>query len=74
MRPIQMVDTKTQYLNIKGAVDAAIGEVLDSAAYINGKWVTEFAKELGVYQGDVYTIPCAMVRMPYKLPLSLIHI
>ena len=59
MRPIQMVDTKTQYLNIKGAVDAAIGEVLDSAAYINGKWVTEFAKELGAYQGDVHTIPCA---------------
>ena len=59
MRPIQMVDTKTQYLNIKGAVDAAIGEVLDSAAYINGKWVTEFAKELGTYQGDVHTIPCA---------------
>ena len=59
MRPIQMVDTKNQYLNIKGAVDAAIGEVLDSAAYINGKWVTEFAKELGAYQGDVHTIPCA---------------
>ena len=59
MRPIQMVDTKNQYLNIKGAVDAAIGEVLDSASYINGKWVTEFAKELGAYQGDVHTIPCA---------------
>ena len=59
MRPIQMVDTKNQYLNIKGAVDTAIGEVLDSAAYINGKWVMEFAKELGAYQGDVHTIPCA---------------
>lgn len=59
MRPIQMVDTKNQYLNIKGAVDAAIGEVLESAAYINGKWVTEFAKELGAYQGEVHTIPCA---------------
>jgi UDP-2-acetamido-2-deoxy-ribo-hexuluronate aminotransferase len=59
MRPIQMVDTKNQYLKIKGAVDAAIQEVLDSAAYINGKWVTDFAKELGAYQGDVHTIPCA---------------
>lgn len=54
-----MVDTKNQYLKIKGEVDAAIQEVLDSAAYINGKWVTEFAKELGAYQGDVHTIPCA---------------
>jgi dTDP-4-amino-4,6-dideoxygalactose transaminase len=54
-----MVDTKTQYLHIKTEVDAAIQEVLDSAAYINGKWVKEFAAELGAYMGGVHTIPCA---------------
>ena len=59
MRSIQMVDTKTQYLHIKTEVDAAIQEVLDSAAYINGKWVKEFAAELGTYMGGVHTIPCA---------------
>lgn len=59
MRPIQMVDTKSQYLEIKTEVDAAIQEVLDSAAYINGKPVHDFAAALGAYMGASYTIPCA---------------
>ncbi|MFL9483750.1 DegT/DnrJ/EryC1/StrS family aminotransferase [Chitinophagaceae bacterium LWZ2-11] len=59
MRPIQMVDTKNQYLKIKTEVDAAIHEVLDSAAYINGKAVQEFTASLNTYIGSKYTIPCA---------------
>lgn len=59
MRPIQMVDTKTQYLKIKQEVDAAIMEVLDSAAYINGKAVTNFTQNLNAYVGSKHTIPCA---------------
>lgn len=59
MRPIQMVDTHTQYLAIKNEVDAAIHEVLDSAAYINGKAVQEFTRELGNYLNVKHTIPCA---------------
>jgi len=59
MRPIQMVDTKSQYLRIKTEVDAAIQEVLDSAAYINGKPVQDFAVGLSEYLGIKHTIPCA---------------
>jgi UDP-2-acetamido-2-deoxy-ribo-hexuluronate aminotransferase len=59
MKPIQMVDTKTQYLKIKSQVDAAILEVLDSAAYINGKAVTQFTNNLNNYVGSKHTIPCA---------------
>lgn len=59
MKPIQMVDTKTQYLKIKNEVDAAIHEVLDSAAYINGKAVHNFANNLNSYIGSKHTIPCA---------------
>lgn len=59
MRPIQMVDTKTQYLAIKAEVDAAIQEVLDTAFYINGKPVQEFAAGLSSYLGVQHTIPCA---------------
>ena len=59
MRKIQMVDTKTQYLAIKDQVDAAIHEVLDSAAYINGKAVRDFAQNLGTYLGIEHVIPCA---------------
>jgi UDP-2-acetamido-2-deoxy-ribo-hexuluronate aminotransferase len=59
MRKIQMVDTKTQYLAIKEQVDAAIHEVLDSAAYINGKAVKDFAQNLSTYLGIEHVIPCA---------------
>ncbi len=59
MRPIQMVDTKSQYLKIKTEVDAAIQEVLDSAGYINGKPVQEFTVHLNTYQNCKNTIPCA---------------
>ena len=54
-----MVDTKTQYLKIKTEVDAAIHEVLDSAAYINGKPVQNFTQALNNYVGSKFTIPCA---------------
>ncbi|MBN8838228.1 MAG: DegT/DnrJ/EryC1/StrS family aminotransferase [Sphingobacteriia bacterium] len=59
MKPIQMVDTKTQYLKIKGAVDSAIQEVFESAAYINGKAVQDFTHALNNYVGSKHTIPCA---------------
>jgi UDP-2-acetamido-2-deoxy-ribo-hexuluronate aminotransferase len=59
MKPIQMVDTKTQYLKIKTAVDQAILEVLDSAMYIGGKVVQDFATALNTYHGSGFTIPCA---------------
>lgn len=59
MRKIQMVDTKTQYLAIKDNVDAAIHEVLDSAAYINGKAVKDFTQNLSTYLAIDHVIPCA---------------
>lgn len=59
MRPIQMVDTKSQYLTIKAEVDAAIQEVLDSAAYINGKAVHDFGAGLCNYLSVKNTITCA---------------
>jgi len=54
-----MVDTKRQYEQIKPEIDAAIQEVLNSAAYINGKAVQDFAAGLSEYMGVKHTIPCA---------------
>jgi len=54
-----MVDTKTQYLKIKEQVDEGIHQVLDSAAYINGKPVKDFTKNLSAYLNVKHTIPCA---------------
>lgn len=59
MKSIQMVDTKTQYLRIKEQIDTGIQAVLDSAAYINGKPVQEFGKNLSAYLNVKHTIPCA---------------
>lgn len=59
MRPIQMVDTKNQYLKIKPEVDKAVMEVMESTAFINGKAVHDFAASLSAYLGVKHTIPCA---------------
>lgn len=59
MRPIQMVDTKTQYQKIKAEVDNAVIEVMESTAFINGKAVQDFAADLSSYIGVKHTIPCA---------------
>ncbi len=54
-----MVDLKQQYLNIKEDVDAAVLDVLNSCAFINGKPVQDFASELAAYLGVKHVIPCA---------------
>ena len=59
MRPIQMVDTKTQYHNIKQEIDDAVLQVMESSAFINGKPVHDFSAHLSAYLGVKHTIPCA---------------
>lgn len=59
MVPIQMVDLKRQYNKIKPQVDAAMAEVLESAAYINGAPVQKFISALQDYLGVKHVIPCA---------------
>jgi len=59
MRPIQMVDLKTQYHKIKNEIDAAIIEVLESSAFINGKPVQQFTDALAGYLDVKHVIPCA---------------
>ena len=54
-----MVDLKTQYEKIKPEVDAAIQNVIDTTAFINGPDVQEFAKELAAYLGVKHVVPCA---------------
>jgi dTDP-4-amino-4,6-dideoxygalactose transaminase len=54
-----MVDLKQQYTKIKSEVDSAISAVIQSAAFINGPAVTEFAISLAAYNGSKHVIPCA---------------
>ena len=59
MKPLQMVDTKTQYLKIKDEVDTAVLDVMASSMFIGGKVVNEFAENLAKYHNSKYCIPCA---------------
>lgn len=59
MKPLQMVDTKNQYFRIKPEVDAAVISVMESAQFIGGKGVAEFAANLAKYHGSKHVITCA---------------
>lgn len=59
MRPLQMVDTKTQYLKIKDKVDAAVIAVMESSQFIGGAVVNKFADNLAAFNGSKHVIPCA---------------
>ncbi len=59
MRPLQMVDTKTQYHNIKKEVDEAVIAVMESSQFIGGKVVNDFANNLAAYHNSNHVIPCA---------------
>lgn len=59
MHPIQMVDLKQQYQNIKPEIDAAVSKVIESCAFINGPQVQSFAASLARYNGAKQVIPCA---------------
>lgn len=59
MKPIQMVDLKTQYGKIKQEVDKAVIDVMESAAFINGKPVHDFAANLAAYLRVKHVLPCA---------------
>ena len=59
MRPLQMVDTRTQYHQIKAEVDAAVLGVLESSVFIGGQVVSDFGTQLATYNGSAHCIPCA---------------
>ncbi|AMS26541.1 Pleiotropic regulatory protein [Bacteroidetes bacterium UKL13-3] len=59
MNKIEMVDLKGQYKQIKAEIDTAIIACVESAEFINGKMVHQFADNLGKYTGAKYVIPCA---------------
>ncbi len=59
MNQIQMVDTKTQYHNIKEEIDAAVIGVMESSRFIGGQVVTDFATNLAKYHNSKHVIPCA---------------
>ena len=56
MKKIQMVDLQSQYAKIKQDIDAGIQEVIDTAAFVKGKKVTEFQHHLEQYTSAKHVI------------------
>lgn len=59
MKPLQMVDTKSQYHKIKYEIDNAVIGVMESSQFIGGKAVNDFAQNLAHYHNVKHVIPCA---------------
>ena len=59
MKKIQMVDLRSQYLQIKPEIDKGIQDVIDSCAFINGPAVKRFQEGLEKYLDIKHVIPCA---------------
>ncbi|MFY7860793.1 MAG: DegT/DnrJ/EryC1/StrS family aminotransferase [Chitinophagales bacterium] len=59
MNPIEMVDLKSQFAEIKSEVMAGIERVCTQTTFINGSDVKDFAENLQHYTKSKYVIPCA---------------
>ncbi|GAB2873278.1 DegT/DnrJ/EryC1/StrS family aminotransferase [Hymenobacter ruber] len=57
--PIYLLDLAAEHAALQPALNEAMQEVLDTAAFIQGPAVGQFAAELGAYLGGAHTIPCA---------------
>ncbi len=56
--PIPLLDLKAQYLELKGELDAAIGDVMSNAAFIGGPRVKELEAAIAEYCGTKHAIAC----------------
>ena len=56
MNSIPLVDLKAQYAAIKPEIQAAIGEVLDSAQFINGPAVADFERRFAEFCGAGFAV------------------
>lgn len=54
--PIQMVDLRSQYLEIKDDVDFAIQQVIDESSFIRGSAVTRFENDLARFLGGTHCV------------------
>lgn len=56
---IPMVDLKTQYHALKGEIDKAVLDAIESTQFILGPNVTAFEQETATYLGAPYAVACA---------------
>lgn len=57
--PIPLLDLQSQYRALKPEIDAAIEEVLSSAAFIGGPKVKELEEQIAAFCGTKFAVGCA---------------
>mgnify|MGYP002676902479 CR=1 FL=1 len=65
-----MVDLHRQYLRLKSEIDAAMQDVVESTAFINGPQVGVFASHLADYMHIPHLIPCGNGTDALQVALS----
>lgn len=71
---VPFVDLKAQYASIKPEVDAAIGEVLESASFVLGPQVTQFEEAFARYAGARHCIGVESGTAALKVALEAMGI
>ena len=71
---IQMNDLQGQYKRLEKEVDAAIKEVVNGAAFINGPQVNTFCSRLADYLNTPHVIPCANGTDAIRLALQALNV
>lgn len=69
-----MVDLSGQYNKIKSQIDAAISEVIDNTAFINGPAVKRFQKHLAEYLQVKHVITCGNGTDALQLALMALNL
>ena len=71
---IEMVDIRSQYLNIKDELDAAMEDVMVSAQYINGPAVKRFEASLSDFLDNTHVVTCANGTDALQLALMALQL
>jgi dTDP-4-amino-4,6-dideoxygalactose transaminase len=57
--PIPMLDLRTQYLELKGEIEATVTKILESGHFVLGEHVRALEKEIARYHGTKYAVGLA---------------
>lgn len=73
-RSIRMVDLSGQYLRRQKEIDAAVRDVFESAAFINGAPVKTFCERLASYLNIPHVIPCGNGTDALRMAIQALNI
>jgi len=74
MNAIQMVDLNSQHQKIRKEINKAIANVIDSSAFIKGKWVKSFEDLLAKFLDCKHVIGCANGTDALQLALMALNL